>query len=605
MGKTRIGVVLRESVGGAKSSNQSADLVALADRYNVFVKKLHILIHSLQQHHAVMIQIDKTRTQVRTNNTVLIRYITRFALLYCGELSSLLERVLGRISAFCYYCFAKSLFACCSRTFARFVSVFPLQTAKSLADLSKGTPLWDATGLMPSADRPSNTVNSYASVHDTLSAKAKSYATKFKQFVLDYAMEWDKVVRTRVEGGLKKADLLRRELDHYQKKVEALRLSTNQAMAKGKTVAPATAERLGRNEEKLVSSKQGYNKIATDLCILMEEVTERAWRDLHPLLIKCAQFDMTMSGDESSILSGLSQSVSDLKLVATENGLSPQARLKDIATLSPELLSTRPGGVSGLMITSGGEPLAGSRGSSMAQPPGSVGPQGLGGYPVQVSSATEPPGPYEFSRNTSFNSYASAPAPSSQGVEPLSTMSMLSISQASAPAPTYEDMYAANQSTAMSVHSAPYSGNYPPMSPASRQGSFDPSVYSDHSGYDGAPVAAAPAAPPPPPPRSAPLPPSYGAPIQNYGPPSPQNYGAPPPQNYGAPQSYGAPSNSYSSPSNYGSPPPMADARSMGPAPGRYAPDPPSTSGQQPYYPPRSMNPRPFDEPANSNPFGN
>jgi hypothetical protein len=436
-------------------------------------------------------------------------------------------------------------------------------------------------------------------VHDTLSAKAKSYATKFKQFVLDYAVEWDKVVRTRVEGGLKKAELLRRELDHYQKKVEALRLTTNQAMAKGKTVAPATAERLGRNEEKLVSSKQGYNKIATDLCILMEEVTERAWRDLHPLLIKCAQFDMTMSGDESSILSGLSQSVSDLKLVATENGLSPQARLKDIATLSPELLSTRPGGVSGLMITSGGEPLGGARSeSSMAMPPGSVGPQGLGGYPVQISSGAEPPGPsYALARNTSFNSYASAPAPGSYGLEPLSTLSMLSISQASAPAPTYEDMYAANHSTAMSVHSDPHSGNYPPMrSPASRQGSFDPSVYSVDSAYSGAPVAAAPAAPPPPPPRSAPLPPSYGAP-QSYG-ASPQNYGAPPPQNYGAPQSYGAPETSYSAPNSYGAPP-MADARAMGPASGRYAPDPPSAFGQQSYYPPESMNPR------NTNPFGN
>jgi hypothetical protein len=476
------------------------------------------------------------------------------------------------------------------------------QTAKSLADLSKGTPLWDATGLMPSADRPSNTVCSYASVHDTLSAKTKSYATKFKQFVLDYAVEWDKVVRTRVEGGLKKAEELRRELDHYQKKVEALRLTTNQAMAKGKSVAPATAERLGRNEEKLISSKQGYNKIATDLCILMEEVTERAWRDLHPLLIKCAQFDMTMSGDESNILSGLNQSVSALKLVATENGLSPQARLKDIATLNPELLSTRPGGVSGLMITSGGEPLAGS---SMALKPGSVGPQGLGGYPVQVSSGAEPPPPYAMSRDTSFNSYASAPALGSQGLEPLSTMSMLSISQASAPAPTYEDMYAANQSTAMSVHSAPHSGNYPPRSPASRSGSHDLSAYSVDSAYSRAPAAAAPAAPPPPPPRSAPLPSnygapqSYGAPPQNYGAP-PQNYGAPP-QNYGAPpQNYGAPPQNYGAPQSYGAPPnsygapPMADAFAMGPAPG------------QPYsYSPQSMSPRPFDEPANANPFGN
>jgi hypothetical protein len=459
--------------------------------------------------------------------------------------------------------------------------------------MSKGTPMWDVTGLMPSADRPSNTVCSYASVHDNLSAKSKSYATKFKQFVLDYAVEWQQVVTQRVDSGLKKSELLRRELDHYQKKVEAMRLSTNQSLAKGKAVTPANAEKLGRNEEKLISSKQTYNKIATDLCILMEEVTERAWRDLHPLLIKCAQFDMTLSGDESKILSSLNQAVNELKRVATDNGLSPQPRLKDLASLTPELLSTRPGGVSGLMITSGGEPSRGSSYSpngapNMAQPPGSVGPQGLGGFPVQVDFAAVPP-----SRDSSFNSYASGP-PSGSRPEPLSTMSMLTISQSSAPAPTLEDVYSASRGRTMSAHSAPVSGNMPPLpnrsttlSPANRSSSFnDNSVYSDYSGYGGSQsVAAAPAAPPPPPPRSAPpVPPSYGAP-QNYGAP-PQNYAAP--QSFAAPQSYGAPS--YGAPS-YGAPP-MASATAMGPA-----------SGGQSYWAPpsQSMNAAPFDEPAGTN----
>jgi hypothetical protein len=70
MAKTRIGVVFRESMGGVKSHNQSADLVALTERYHAFVKKLHVLIISLQQHHAVMIQIDKTRTQVRYSGSI-------------------------------------------------------------------------------------------------------------------------------------------------------------------------------------------------------------------------------------------------------------------------------------------------------------------------------------------------------------------------------------------------------------------------------------------------------------------------------------------------------------------------------------------------------
>lgn len=447
--------------------------------------------------------------------------------------------------------------------------------------------MWDCTGLMPSSDRPSNTVCSYSSVHDLLSAKSKSYATKFKQFVLDYAIEWEQVVTTRVNAGLKKSALLRRDLDHYQKKVEALRLTANQNMAKGKSVPPTTAEKLSRNEEKLIQAKQGYNKLASDLCILMEEVTERSWRDLHPLLIKCAQFDMTMSGDEAKILSSLNQVVSELKQVAGNNGLSPQARLKDIASLNPELLSTRPGGVSGLRITSGDELMGAatlSSGLDMAQPPGSVGPQGLGGFPVQLAASPTSPA-YNLSRDSSFNSFASAPAPSS--MDPLSTMNMLTISQASAPAPTMEDVYSANRGSAMTIHSAPNSGNLPPLSPAyNRSSSFDNrSAMSDYSGYSGAPVAAAPAAPPPPPPGA-----DYGAP--------PSSYGAPPP--------------SYGAPSPYGAPPPMAPAMAMGPAPGQYgAPSPPSYA-QAPWGapggPPPVMHdpyatPHPGGSPS-TNPFG-
>jgi len=422
--------------------------------------------------------------------------------------------------------------------------------------------MWDATGLMASADRPASSVCSYLSVHDTLSAKSKSYATKFKQFVLDYAVEWEKVVVSRVSVGLKTADKLRRDLDHYQKKVEALRLSTNQAMAKGKSVPPTSAEKLGRNEEKLISSKQAYNKLASDLCILMEEVTERSWRDLHPLLIKCAQFDMTLSGDESKILSSLGQVVNELKQVASNNGLSAQARLKDLAGLSPELLSTRPGGVTGLQITSGDDmygafPMGGGSGMEMAQPPGTVSPHGLGGFPVQVGSSA--PAYSNNSRDaptraSSYNSYASAP-------DPLSTMGMLTISQAAAPAPTMGDVYSANRS----IQSAPNSGNLPPLSPYRHSSFNDSSVYSDYSGYSGASVGA-PAAPPPPPPSAAPpmSRPSYG--------------GAP---NYGAP--------------------PMASAMTMGPAPGRdpYAPDPPTSYAQAPWGAPGSNDP-----PATFNPYG-
>lgn len=418
--------------------------------------------------------------------------------------------------------------------------------------MAKGTPLWEATGVMPSSDRPSDSVCSYASVHDGLGAKTTSYADKYKQFVLDYAIEWEKVVTNRINAGIKTSENLRRDLDHYQKKVESLRLSVNQSMAKGKNVKPEAQEKLKRNEEKLISAKQSYNKVATDLCLLMEEVVERSWRDLHPLLIKCAQFDSTLSNDESKILGSLNQVVAQLKQVGVANGISPQPRIKDLGTLKPELLSTRPGGVAGFAIEAGPlSPMGSSAATSplsmdsQALTPGSVAPQGMGGFPVAVSSALP-----------------DAPAPASSGYEPPSTLSMLSISQAAAPAPTLDDVYSANQS-ALTVSStnglgygglAPAPASGPVMYRSSMSGiSDDNSAYSGYSSayHSTQSLAAAPMAPPPPPPSMPPPPPpSYGAPdppMSMYPAPAPAwgstmdppsaPAGPPPPGSY----TYGAP----------------------------------------------------------------
>ena len=48
MGKTRVGVRLKEAVGGKKSHNRSEDLVQLTEKYNVFCKRLKALIASLK-----------------------------------------------------------------------------------------------------------------------------------------------------------------------------------------------------------------------------------------------------------------------------------------------------------------------------------------------------------------------------------------------------------------------------------------------------------------------------------------------------------------------------------------------------------------------------
>lgn len=68
MGKTRVGVLFRESVGG-KSSNKSADLVALMERYHGWCKKIKSLIEALAKHHQSMAQMEQSRVAVRTKST--------------------------------------------------------------------------------------------------------------------------------------------------------------------------------------------------------------------------------------------------------------------------------------------------------------------------------------------------------------------------------------------------------------------------------------------------------------------------------------------------------------------------------------------------------
>jgi arginyl-tRNA synthetase len=92
--------------------------------------------------------------------------------------------------------------------------------AQHLAVLSKDSDLFEFVGQMPGADRSTDSVNSYLSVQEGVANKSKMYASKYAQFVVSYAEEWYKVVSKRVGEGIKTAEQLRVELDHYQSKVE-------------------------------------------------------------------------------------------------------------------------------------------------------------------------------------------------------------------------------------------------------------------------------------------------------------------------------------------------------------------------------------------------
>jgi hypothetical protein len=429
---------------GKKAKNRSGELVAMTERFEVLKSKMKVLVASLHAQHASMVQLNNTRQEV----------------------------------------------------------------AKNVGAIAEHSPIYDFAGQLPGSETPKGAVTSYASVHQSMANRNKMYIDRYKQFVVDYAIEWEKVVITRISNDLKTSEKLRLDLDHYQTKVENLRKSVNSTMAKGKLVDPKTSEKLKRNEEKLSKSRGEYEDYATQLCILIEEITERAWKDLHPLLIKMAQFDATLASDEAKLFGELNGVVNNLKNVAQQHGLKPQARLKELSQMSAAQIDTK-GADSALRLTDGlaspnvnttsllgfASPMDGPdrTGGGGVLSPGSVASHGSGA----ISPANSLSNPDPFSRASSFASTGSFHS----GGPPQNPGDMMAVAAASAPPPTLDMVTDATGSMAIGTSARNYSsGSLPPLphggsgGAASRSGSLV---------SDTGPTFVAPppmAAPPPPPP---------------------------------------------------------------------------------------------------------
>jgi hypothetical protein len=414
---------------------------------------------------------------------------------------------------------------------------------------------------MPGPDSPADSVISYLSIHHGLAVKSKMYSGKYGQFVIDYAVEWQRVVATRCDKALKEAERLRVEVDHYQRKVESLRQSANEKMAKGKQVDSKSAEKLTRNEEKLIKIKGENKKFCADTCLLVEELTERSWRDLHPLLIKIYQFDMTISTDEAKAMGNLKTVVHELKQFAADYGIKAETRLEDIENLEPSALSTR-GESDTLQIEAGVDGLSFSAVSSNSDdihfPPAATAPQRSGGFPVATNSTTDNSVTRKHSP-TKQSGLSLGGGSVKSGPGRMSTVDMVAISVAAAPPPSMDQLQEA----------------FGPSGSTQSFGSFD----SFDSGRYSAPMAPPPF-PPPPPPADA-------NPYRTAPPPAPSPYGAPSTNPFGQSQPSAPSANPFGGTSPYemwgAAPTPSPYGAPMAPAPSPYSqPPPPNSYGGAP-----------------------
>mmetsp|Transcript_18113 Transcript_18113/g.27411 ORF Transcript_18113/g.27411 Transcript_18113/m.27411 type:complete len:397 (-) Transcript_18113:177-1367(-) len=248
-----------------------------------------------------------------------------------------------------------------------------VNVATQISDLAQGSPLESHAGGVE------NNSESYSAIHQGLSKDVEGYADKYQEFIIGYVVEWNKVISARTKAGLKKTASLRRDLDHYQRKVDELNRKVNATLAKGSPTDAKTKSKMKRNENKLVKAKDAYKLAAEEMCMYLQETVDQGWKDLHPLLVKIAQFDMSLVGEETDYLSGMDTVITALSALALSNNLKVMGRLEELKKHDASSLYA---GTKDSPTLAGGDESTydGSLNSASA---GS--PQGVDGFPVEVT----------------------------------------------------------------------------------------------------------------------------------------------------------------------------------------------------------------------------
>lgn len=140
-------------------------------------------------------------------------------------------------------------------------------------------------------------------------------AASYEDKVVDYCIEWERIITSRVDAELKETNKMHFKLNHYTSKVLGLRKKVNSHNNRGnETPDKKLSEKLKRNEVKLQDAWKAHERSASKLCDLIEEVTARGWKDLYPLVTASMQLEVERaSGEYSDIakLAVISDSLTD------------------------------------------------------------------------------------------------------------------------------------------------------------------------------------------------------------------------------------------------------------------------------------------------------
>ena len=179
---------------------------------------------------------------------------------------------------------------------------------------------------------------SYFDVHKQVYKETNSYLNKYSKLA-DYVEDWEKTVTTRVQSMHAVYQKLRKGLNHYDGKVNALESEKRKAGEKEREMAPKRLEKLERNRTKLMGTRKSHDVAGTDLIIYIDEIVTRSWRDAFPLLEKSVTFETDLSSMQAKLYGDLSTAGTMLVEAARKESISSSHRLLQLKNSSPEELN--------------------------------------------------------------------------------------------------------------------------------------------------------------------------------------------------------------------------------------------------------------------------
>ena len=114
---------------------------------------------------------------------------------------------------------------------------------------------------------------------------------EYQQHILDYVVQWERIATSTIDECLQDVKKLQQTRIHYEKKVEGLRKRVLNHDQKGKDLNTELKEKMNRNELKLRDAWKEHEEYASQLCMLIEEVTNEGYNDMYPLLSNMMKYE--------------------------------------------------------------------------------------------------------------------------------------------------------------------------------------------------------------------------------------------------------------------------------------------------------------------------